>query len=91
MSRRKDNPSSWRVWPKERKTKRAAVKPDAEALELVRCKDCRNLEIPGCYGECRKGYLGIVRPDGMTFAAGRKRGAVCGEKVHRAGCRRKNA
>ena len=43
MSRRKDNPSRWRVWPKERKTKRAAVKPDAEALELVRCKDCRNL------------------------------------------------
>lgn len=35
MSRRKDNPSRWRVWPKERKTKRAAVKPDAEALELV--------------------------------------------------------
>lgn len=28
MSRRKDNPSRWRVWPKERKTKRAAVKPD---------------------------------------------------------------
>lgn len=69
MSRRKDNPSRWRVWPKERKTKRAAVKPDAEALELVRRKDCRNLEITGCYGECRKGYLGIVRPDDFCSRA----------------------
>lgn len=65
----------WRVWPKERKTKRAAVKPDAEALELVRCKDCRNLEITGCYGECRKGYLGIVRPDDFCSRA-EKRGGV---------------
>lgn len=76
MSRRKDNPSSWRVWPKERKTKRAAVKPDAEALELVRCKDCRNLEITGCYGECGRGYLGIVRPDDYC-SRGRRR-----EKKH---------
>lgn len=74
MSRRKDNLSRWRVWPKERKTKRAAVKPDAEALELVRCKDCRNLEITGCYGECRKGYLGIVRPDDFCSRAEKRVG-----------------
>ena len=53
----------------------SAVKPDAEALELVRCKDCRNLEITGCYGECRKGYLGIVRPDDFCSRA-EKRGGV---------------
>ena len=45
------------------------------ALELVRCKDCRNLEITGCYGECRKGYLGIVRPDDFCSRA-EKRGGV---------------
>ena len=31
--------------------------------DIVRCKDCKHLEISGCYGECGKGYLGIVRPD----------------------------
>lgn len=34
-----------------------------EVAEVVRCKDCKHLEISGCYGECGKGYLGIVRPD----------------------------
>ena len=32
-------------------------------VEVVKCKDCKHLEISGCYGECGKGYLGIVRPD----------------------------
>ena len=41
----------------------------------MRCKDCRNLEITGCYGECRKGYLGIVRPDDFCSRA-EKRGGV---------------
>lgn len=30
--------------------------------ELVPCKDCRHIEISGCYGECGKAYLGIVKP-----------------------------
>lgn len=34
-----------------------------DRVEVVRCKDCKHLEISGCYGECGKGYLGIVRPD----------------------------
>ena len=34
-----------------------------DIAKVVRCKDCKHLEISGCYGECGKGYLGIVRPD----------------------------
>ena len=30
---------------------------------IVCCVDCRHLEITGCYGQCGRGYLGIVRPD----------------------------
>ena len=37
--------------------------PAADVAPVVRCKDCKYLEISGCYGECGKGYLGIVRPD----------------------------
>ena len=36
---------------------------EADVAPVVRCKDCKYLEISGCYGECGKGYLGIVRPD----------------------------
>ena len=39
------------------------IQTSADAAEVVRCKDCKYLEITGCYGECGKGYLGIVRPD----------------------------
>ena len=35
----------------------------ADVVPVVRCKDCKYLELSGCYGECGKGYLGIVRPD----------------------------
>lgn len=35
--------------------------PTVDAVEVKRCKDCDQLEITGCYGECRK--LGrIVKP-----------------------------
>ena len=37
--------------------------PTADVAPVVRCKGCKYLEISGCYGECGKGYLGIVRPD----------------------------
>ena len=70
MSRRKDNPSRWQVWPKEKKTRKPADKRDTE--ELVRCKECCHLEIAGCYGECGRGYLGIVRPDDYC-SRGRRR------------------
>ena len=39
------------------------IQLSAYVAEVVRCKDCKYLEITGCYGECGKGYLGIVRPD----------------------------
>lgn len=37
--------------------------PAVDAVEVVRCKDCKYLEISGCYGECEKAHLGIVQPD----------------------------
>ena len=30
-------------------------------INVVRCKDCKHLEITGCYGECRK-LVRIVKP-----------------------------
>ena len=36
--------------------------PTVDAVEVVRCKECRHLEITGCYGECKRGYMGIVKP-----------------------------
>ena len=35
----------------------------ADVQPVVRRKNCKYLEISGCYGECGKSYLGIVRPD----------------------------
>ena len=37
-------------------------KDKANIVEVVRCKDCKHLEISGCYGECGRAYLGIVKP-----------------------------
>lgn len=34
----------------------------AESPDVVHCGDCENLELSGCYGECRRGYLGLVKP-----------------------------
>ena len=48
-----------------RKTILGAIdKVPAEDVEKpVHCKDCKHLEITGCYGECGKAILGIVSPD----------------------------
>ena len=43
--------------------KRIDNAPTVDAVPLVRCKDCKYLEITGCYGECGKAILGIVNPD----------------------------
>lgn len=37
--------------------------PAADVAPVVRCKDCKYLMFSDCYGECSRGYLGIVRPD----------------------------
>lgn len=43
--------------------KRIDNAPTVDAVPVVRCKDCKYLEITGCYGECGKAILGIVNPD----------------------------
>lgn len=48
-------------------------KRDAMA-ELVRCKDCKHLEITGCYGECKRGYMGIVKPWDFCSCGERREG-----------------
>lgn len=77
MRKDKKSPAKWRVWPKEKKTKRLEIPPGAvttlQEPELVRCADCRFLEITGCYGECGRGYLGIVRPEDYCSRAERRR------------------
>ena len=37
--------------------------PAADVAPVVRCEDCKYLMFSDCYGECSRGYLGIVRPD----------------------------
>ena len=37
--------------------------PAADVAPVVRCKDCKYFMFSDCYGECRKGYMGIVSPD----------------------------
>ena len=39
---------------------------------IVHCKDCKYLEITGCYGECDKAILGIVNPDDFCSRGERK-------------------
>lgn len=37
--------------------------PTADVVEVVRCKDCKYLMFSDFYGECSKGYMGIVYPN----------------------------
>lgn len=34
-----------------------------DAVEVVRCAQCKHLMFSDCYGECRIGHMGIVQPD----------------------------
>lgn len=34
----------------------------AESPDVVHCRGCENLELLGCYGVCRRGHLGMVKP-----------------------------
>lgn len=36
--------------------------PAADVASVVHCRDCENLELSGCYGVCRRGHLGMVKP-----------------------------
>lgn len=49
--------------------------PTVDAVEVVRCLDCKYLMFSDCYGECGKGYMGVVRPDDFCSRGERKEGA----------------
>jgi hypothetical protein len=47
--------------------------PTVDAVEVVRCKDCKHLMFSDCYGECGRAYLsGVVRPDDFCSYGERK-------------------
>ena len=45
-----------------------------DVVEVVRCKDCKNLTFSDFYSECSKGYMGIVSPDDYCSRGERKDG-----------------
>ena len=44
----------------------------ADVVRVVRCINCKYLEISGCYGECGMARLGIVHPDDYCSRGERK-------------------
>lgn len=52
--------------------------PAADVVEVVRCKDCKYLEITLPYGECGK-YLRIVSPDDYCSCGAKMDGKGEGE------------
>lgn len=53
--------------------KRIDNAPTVDAVPVVRCKDCKYLEITGCYGECGKAILGIVSPEDFCSRGGKEK------------------
>ena len=51
------------------------VKTPFDVEVVVRCRECKYLMFSDCYGECSKGYLGIVSPDDFCSRGERKEGA----------------
>ena len=49
-------------------------RPTVDAVEVVRCRECKYLMFSDCYGECSKGHLGIVRQDDFCSRGERKEG-----------------
>ena len=45
---------------------------DADVVPVVRCNDCKHLMFSDCYGECSRGYMGIVSPDDYCSYGERK-------------------
>ena len=41
-------------------------------VSVVRCKDCKHLMFSDCYGECSRGYMGIVSPNDYCSYGERK-------------------
>ena len=48
--------------------------PAADVVEVVCCKNCKHLMFSDFYGECTKGYMGIVSPDDYCSYGERKDG-----------------
>lgn len=46
----------------------------SDVAEVVRCKDCKYLMFSDFYGECSRGYFGIVLPDDYCSRGVRKDG-----------------
>ena len=46
----------------------------ADVVEVVHCKNCKHLMFSDFYGECSKGYMGIVSPDDYCSRGERKDG-----------------
>lgn len=71
--------SCWEQYLKYRHCKKALrcveQAPTVDAVEVVRCKDCKYLMFSDCYGECGKGHMGIVSPDDFCSYGERKEGA----------------
>ena len=44
----------------------------ADAVTVVRCKDCKHLMFSDMYGECSQAHMGIVRPDDFCSYGERK-------------------
>ena len=49
--------------------------PTVDAVEVVRCRECKHFMFSDCYGECSKGRMGIVSPDDFCSYGERKEGA----------------
>lgn len=52
--------------------------PSADVVEVVRCKNCKYLMFSDFYGECSKGYMGIVYPN--DFCSHGERADMRGDK-----------
>ena len=49
--------------------------PTVDAVEVVRCLECKHLMFSDCYGECGKGHMGIVSSNDFCSYGERKEGA----------------
>lgn len=49
--------------------------PTVDAVEVVRCRECKYLMFSDCYGECSKRHMGIVSPNDFCSYGERKEGA----------------
>lgn len=49
--------------------------PTVDAVEVVRCRECKHLMFSDFYGECGKGHMGVVSPDDFCSRGEWKEGA----------------